>query len=385
MSFMKKKIVLFVSLLLAYTAHAQVMRTIIFSDTNDEKIGQGCSSDLSEMSAFGIQLATALGMSSSYEPPIVARGGNCSKDRLVKVLNEFECSDKDLVVFFYSGHGTRAVDEKSEFPQMCLGSNDQSKYVPLDYVCAELRKHKPAFLLILADCCNKPSNYVEDKREHLFERPLSKGPVATHIPTYTSDVLKKMFLNQKGYVMASGCKKGEYSWTAKNGGFFTIGFLDEFANYVNTSRNAYTWEGLMQNVHKNVLNRTYRAMRYQSDMTEQHPIWMIRLTDYNFIPIPYQVEDGIRTALIRLADEQAYRPKERLNIMNQIQHDWFTEDAIVEQCSPDGKIVVGHDNASTYLLHVATTFNLKNFIICEQKKNEKGKITYLKLNEIYID
>ena len=380
-----KKIALLLALVWGMAAQAQVMRTIIFSDTNDANIGRGCASDVSEMSAFGIQLATALGMSSSYEPPIVARGGNCSKERLMSVLRDFECSSKDIVVFFYSGHGARAYDEKSEFPQMCLGSSDQSKFVPLDYVCAELRKHNPAFLLILADCCNNPSVYVEDKRDHLFERPMSKGPVATHIPTYTSDVLKKMFFSQKGYVMASGCKKGEFSWTATTGGYFTIGFLDEFADSVNSSRTDYSWERLMQNVRSNVLGRTHRAMQYQSDMTEQHPIWLIQLTGHQYTPITYQVEDGIRTALIRLADEQAYSPKERLTMMTQVQKKWFAEDAIVEQSSADGKIVVDHTGVSSYLLHVATTFNLKNFIICEQRKDANGKIQYLKLNEIYVD
>lgn len=380
-----KKLALFVALMWVVATQAQVMRTIIFSDTNDEKIGQGCASDVSEIAAFGIQLATALGMSSSYEAPIVARGGNCNKDRLMNVLRNFECSEKDIVVFYYSGHGTRSMNEQSEFPQMCLGSNDQSKYVPLDYVRSELRKHNPAFLLILADCCNNPSVYVEDKRDHLFERPMSKGPVATHIPTYTSEVLKKMFLAQKGYVMASGCKKGEFSWTATTGGFFTIGFLDEFANYVNMSRNEYKWDVLMQNVHSNVLNRTHRAMQYQNDMTEQHPIWQIQLTGHNYNPIQYLVEDGIRTALIRLADEQAYSPKERLNMMTKVMKNWFAEDAVVEQSSADGKVVVDHSAVSSYLLHVATTFNLKNFIICEQRKDANGKITYLKLNEIYVD
>jgi hypothetical protein len=97
------------------------------------------------------------------------------------------------------------------------------------------------------------------------------------------------------------------------------------------------------------------------------------------------VEDGIRTALIRLADEQAYSPKERLTMMTQVQKKWFAEDAIVEQSSADGKVVVDHTGVSSYLLHVATTFNLKNFIICEQRKDANGKIQYLKLNEIYVD
>lgn len=380
-----KKVTLLLALAFAIATQAQVMRTIIFSDTNDASIGQGCASDVSEIAAFGIQLATALDMSSSYEPPIVARGNNCNKERLMSVLKNFECTSKDIVVFFYSGHGTRAVNEKSDFPQMCLGSDDQSKFVPLDYVCSELRKRNPAFLLVLADCCNNPSIYVEDKRDHLFERPMSKGPVATHIPTYTSEVLKKMFLSKKGYVMASGCKKGEFSWTASTGGYFTIGFLDEFANYVNSSRNDYTWEVLMQNVRSNVLNRTHRAMQYQSDMTEQHPIWLIQLTGYNYNPVPYLVEDGIRTALIRLADQQAYSPKERIAMMPNVQKKWFAEDAIIEQSSADGKVVVDHSGVSSYLLHVATTFNLKNFIICEERKDSNGKITYLKLNEVYVD
>ena len=63
-----KKIALLLALVWCMATHAQVMRTIIFSDTNDANIGRGCASDVSEMSAFGIQLATALGMSSSYEP-----------------------------------------------------------------------------------------------------------------------------------------------------------------------------------------------------------------------------------------------------------------------------------------------------------------------------
>ena len=63
-----KKIALLLALVWCVATQAQVMRTIIFSDTNDANIGRGCASDVSEMSAFGIQLATALGMSSSYEP-----------------------------------------------------------------------------------------------------------------------------------------------------------------------------------------------------------------------------------------------------------------------------------------------------------------------------
>lgn len=382
---MKKIITLFILLLFFASVNSQVLHTIIFSDTNDEKIGQGCSADVSEMTAFGMQLATALDLSSSCVPPIVMRGNSCSKANLEKVLNNFQCSNKDVVLFFYSGHGTRSYNDASEFPQLCLSSNISSEFVPVDLVKNELKKKNPAFLLILTDCCNKPSSSVGTKRDYLFETPMAMGGGATHIREYTSSVLKQMFLSNKGHVMASSSKKGEVSWTYTNGGYFTIGFLDEFANYVNSNRSKYQWEELMQMVSNNVINRS-TCQSYASGITLQHPIWQIDLRPFNIHgPSTDIIEDGIRTVLIRLADDRNQSPTNRLAMKWDIRSKWFADDAIVEQSSADGKVVFEHDDIDTYLLHVSTTFNLRNFNILEEKRGANGKITYLKLNEMYVD
>ncbi|WP_366144106.1 caspase family protein [uncultured Bacteroides sp.] len=87
---------------------------------------------------------------------------------------------QDVVFFYYSGHGTRSMHDKSDYPQMCLGLsvNRQSEMISVEGLDREIAKKKPRLRLTISDCCNSVGENVSPKLE------ISKG--ASVVSTLTN-------------------------------------------------------------------------------------------------------------------------------------------------------------------------------------------------------
>lgn len=377
---MKKQILLLLLFsLFCVSIEAKQIHFICFADTNDPKIGQGVKQNVNLMTYFVMQLATGLSMENDIAPLIVMQGSDCNNKNLHSVIEGFQCSSDDIVIFSYLGHGTRSVDDKSEFPQMCLASHKESDFVPLEYVKDALVQKGPKFVLVLGDCCNSYSECVLPKENTL----VSAGP--TNISLTCAEALQTLFTDAQGYVISSGCKKGEYSWVnSVDGGFFTNGLLKGLDEYVSVSRPSYSWSTLLSGVSDWVVRYSRIALARQGNYV-QTPIYRVNKTPnpkVNQKDSKKSVND-IRTALIAVCDEKVGYI-ERLNNCDQTIAEFFaSDDAIVDIVGLDQETIVDHVTASDYLLRLSTVEHLANFNIVEQQKNNFGKITYLKIHEIY--
>lgn len=376
-----KKIIIAITMLIMATnvVNAQRIHFICFADTNDPKIGTGVKQNVNLMTYFVMQLATGLHMENDIEPLIIMQGVDCNNRNLHKVINGFECSKDDIVIFSYLGHGGRSVDDESEFPQMCLGSSDQSQFVPLEYVKDALSQKGPKFLLVLGDCCNNYSEAILPKANTL----VTAGP--TRMSLSFSKALEAMFKDNYGSVISAGCKKGEYSWVnSVDGGFFTNGLLRGLDAYVGKSRNSYTWEEFLTGVRDWVVQYSRIALAYQGGYV-QTPIFAIehKRNPKSDKPIVDNIPSDLRSALVSVCSGTS-SPNTRLNKVESVLSQYFaSEGCIVDVVGLDQMTIVDHTFASDYLLRLATVDHLSNFNIIEQKKNSFGKITYLKLHEIY--
>lgn len=376
---MKRLLLISVILLSAsVSVFGQSIHFICFADTNDEKIGPGVSKNINLMINFVMTLATGLDMEEHLEPAIVMMGDDCNSKSLKSIISEFQCADDDIVIFSYLGHGGRGYNDISEFPQMCLGSSNQSDFVPLEYVKDAIVAKGPRFCLVLGDCCNNFSRSILPKENVLMA---ASEPTRMGI---NSKGLKKLFLETRGSIIASGCKKGEYSWVnSADGGFFTNGLLWEIDSYTSSERNLYDWNELLSRMSSRVVDFSRKALASQGNYV-QTPIFRIDSKKAPRIPIKdVKIQDGIRTALITIADaskSQEYRIRQYQSTLNSF---FASGDSMIDIVGQDQQTLVNYTTANEYLLRLATVDGLVNFTILEQQKDGNGKIQYLKLHEIY--
>ena len=373
---MKKLNVLLLCLLAACSVNAQKIHTIIFADTNDAKIGEGVQVNVNNFLEFTLDVASGLGMENAYEKAKVYYGNGCNNANLKSCISNFSCDSEDIVIFGYFGHGGRSKDDKSEFPQMCLGANNSSDFVPLEDVLDAL-KSKARFVFVTGDCCNNYAG-ISSKRGTLS----AGGP--TTLTSSNSAVMKKLF-GMKGAVISSGCQKGEYSWiNSITGGFFTNGFLEEFDNYLDENPSSPEWDKLFENVRKTVVEVSRERLKNQGGYV-QTPIWRVDKTgapkvDNRRPPI---VNDGtIRSQLLKLVDKSVSEQTRKGRIPDV--RSYFSSDCTIEIYGRGGETLLGVKGVDAYLRTISTSPYLNNFVIQKEDRDASGKITLLRIHEIYV-
>ena len=372
-----KKIIISFLCLFAFVnfGSATKLKAIIFADTNDGSIGTGVVTSRNQMSQFITETATALDID-DYEIDIYD-GTNCNPSKLKTAISNFKCESSDIVIFSYLGHGARSFDDKSDFPQMCLATNNQTNWIPLEYVHDALVKKNPRFLLVMGDCCNKASSGVLPKVNTWC------ASTSTEIRNSAIAGVKKLFLETKGSVIASGCKKGQYSWyNLVEGGFFTIGFVNGFDNYVNAKSTQSNWSDLFKNVQDWVVGFS----RSIPSISVQTPIYKVNTNNTNKVEVkPEPISETDLHSLLRLTADETNTYDQRIGYASKALTYFANSDVLVDLVGRNHTTIVESKSAKDFVEHIAVAFRLKDFVIVEQKQNANGKIIYLKLNEIYVE
>ncbi len=384
---MKKCIVFFLIFIVSLqVCNAQCIRLIAYADTNDAKLGTGFTANLNMLMQFEMALAAALDMQGACATPIVRRGTGCSKKQLQMDLSDFKCSPEDIVIFCYFGHGARSNGDESIFPQMCLGENNQANFVPIEDVKIVMQQKNPKFCIILGDCCNFADHSVFPKINVLT----TAGASETRISQHQVDALKNLFLEQEGILLATGCKAGEFSWYDKNmGGFFFNSWLDALSTYIDAVHQSYNWNDIMITTQNSVLSLTQECKKRNSEMTLQHPQYIFEKRGannrYTTKNEPVINSQDLRSSLVKLADDINLTPSQRIANKSQVKSTFFAPDAVVYVMGSDRSTILNQHNVDGYLRHVSTDFHLRNFCIIDEQKDANGKITSLKIHEIYVD
>lgn len=235
----------------ALSVQAQKFYEIVFCNTIDPTIGSTCALDESRIASEMGSIAESIG----YEPvELFFHGSDCSKENLMSTLNNLNPGSRDVVLFYYSGHGVHAKPgQDDKFPQMCLkySIGDQSKFVPARMVKEIFSNKKQRLAIILTDCCNDI-----DESGIVSAKGLAQARGVQVIKRSADSNYRRLFAEAEGMVMATGCKLGQTSGcNGLMGGFFTYHFLNQLNEMCNGSGKV-SWGTLMNNVKNEVASFT---------------------------------------------------------------------------------------------------------------------------------
>jgi hypothetical protein len=350
---------------LSIQSYSQTFHAIIFADTDDPQIGHSVEHDFDMMQNEIVAIANAIGMKIDMHPN---SGNKANKENLLTVLQNLRCEPEDIVFFYYSGHGGRAIDDRSKFPQITFNPYDSEAY-PLHKVDEIIASKHPKFRIVMGDLCNSVSSGLTVKREMGSGKSIIKSDPAT--------VYYNLFKNIKGSIIVASSKAGETSAALEEGGAFTLCFLNELGKMVSGNHQP-DWKTLMENT-KTV---TVQVARHT-------PVFDINITSgsgssQSMAPIiGQQTNNPFLNALTQMADNGADRTT-RIHSVQPVLYDYFdSPHTIVEIYSKNGKVRLARENAREFLERVSTSYKLISFVELEVKKTSSGKITYVKLHEIY--
>jgi hypothetical protein len=367
---MKKVIyfLLFVNLQLAFAQQKAVFHSIIFAETDDAKIGRSVFQDYDKMLVELATMASANDMTLKEYHHIDAQS---SKDNAIKVLNNLQVGSQDVVFFYYSGHGARATNDATKFPQIMLGHSD-GEFLSLSNIDKMIQAKNPKLRIVMADCCNSIL-------QGLSPKSLSGG--VTHLKNNTTENYKNLISRLSGNIIVCSSSVGEPSAAYDDGGAFTTAFLTELQKILLTTQ--ATWQVLLENTKVATFNRARHTPLFDIQVrTVNQPTPTPANTPTTIISTTGNSATYLNTFL-SLADTRKGL-SERIGMITGVLNQTFaTPDAKVEIVGKNGQTLVHRERAEDFIKRLATLRNLVNLVEIEVQKDSNGKITAIKLHEIY--
>lgn len=403
---MGKLILTIILLLIApATTVGQTFHAIIFANTQNSGIGKSVTVDFERMRLEMTTIAKSIGYNLKkyyyYGEP-----EKFNRNTLETALKNLYCSPEDIVFFYYSGHGGRAMNEKTIFPEMCLFVNDEnfqdnSQLYPLHDVYARIREKRPRLTIVMGDLCNSTwEGYYRN------ENNASKG--ATILSKGTCDVYKNLFLNTQGGLIAassepkytSGCYiyQGDDGRWYHAGGYLTHSFLGMLQYFVNQSKNV-SWNSLMDNTIALTRELTKNQKDESGNPCPQTPIYKSDITNSlsssntTNIHTPPQAPSSSNDAATNKIDEVAYSlsmvcnqsvPKlDRIRNIPKAKRYFSNVHSRVQVIGCDNKTIVNTCSTERYLNYLSMATNMDQVVVLETKNDASGKIIYMKVHEIH--
>ena len=231
-------------------------KLILFAVANirDKKIGDACAKDLDRIvQTFG-RIAEFLGI--RFPTPIVISGDNYTKQNVEKQLSNLSCDTaKDIIVFYFSGHGFRKPGDNRKGPWIDLRPKDDDTYMVnsmhMESIYDLIKKKNARFSLVLADCCNE----LVKSSSAIGQAPTKKKGL---ILNWSKANCQALFLNPKRTsILAGASSPGQLSaCNTSFGGFFSYFFKISMENHFSNFKTDVTWD----KVFKDVVSQTiYKA------------------------------------------------------------------------------------------------------------------------------
>lgn len=373
-----KTLLLLAALFICSCATAQTLHIIGFYDTNDPSIGKNKEAErqitLKEMDIIS-EVLEDYGYDSEYSE---YTGTACNKENLIRAINGLDITpNKDIVFFYYGGHGTRAVGDSDPFPQMCLGEDYSDDFVPLTLVKNIIAKKNPRLALVISGCCNKEHRNVAIKS--LF----AESPYTSEA-NINKEAIKKLFVDSSGILEMTSSKAGEYSYSGEQGGVFCLYFwalMEEL------------WEGNVDPDWNTFCSLVTKVVGQQQINTKegiayQHPYFEFSGQSTPQQTVPRQTtktttvngqNSSLSQDLNKLAD-QTLTPDQRLSMVNSIKNKHFSSNAKVITIGSDMKTMVDYEDASDFLQRIALSPFIEKISVIEGEG--AGMHSQIKIHEI---
>lgn len=395
---MKKLAITFLMLLgvMAIQVQAKTIHWLTFIDTTDPNVGEVDQNTRKILFARWIDIVNASLKEYGYDVNIIdVFGSKTSPENCKNIINDFDCSSEDIVVFYYVGHGTENTGT-SKFPLMMMAQTDVNKFIPHDWVHNKLKANKPRLTVTISMCCNArqgaPGRIVP---------AFSANYGNAYIDQAMSESIKKMFLNYKGDIKITSASPAESSWACDSNigptDFFSLNLLIQFNNIL-PDKNSPDWDSMMREVKSSVFEdvRTCEGIQLRFPGTTQTPYWESNLTSANrpsptppTPPAPTSPNPDDKTIMKRDLDRVLsfisstnVDQQQRISAIEKIKPA-FADSMAVRIMSQDGNVVVDREVISTFLGRIASSRLLKNVSVVDFNINQNGQISSLRVREVY--
>ena len=407
---MRKLLLISMAMLLASCIHAQTLHAIIFANTEcpgnprnpkDRGIGHSVSGDYYRMKIEMTTIASFIGYKLKDYYCIGSQQQFC-REKLDNVIDGLSCGPQDIVFFYYSGHGSRSVNEKTPFPQMNLIVDPYRNSLPeavanypLYNVMTRIKAKSPRLTIVVGDMCNSIAEWVTAKS-------LPNDKTATKVEEVPVKFYKDLFLKVKGSIIAASSKPGQTSAAYEEGGAFTLGLMQAMQAMIADGTEP-TWNMLLENSIQATEQMTGGRQTPIYDTSDIYDVTENNSTQINNPSAAVAestdnvVDEEVETASPSIThDEDALATlltcigSESMEIEKRI--DWASKalsllfdspDAVVNVVGRDGKTVVSVKTAKAYLDWLTVTANLYKVIPIKAKLTENDKFTFLQIHEMY--
>ncbi|MEI7735981.1 MAG: caspase family protein [Ferruginibacter sp.] len=239
---------------------------IIVANVDDPHIGKGCSQDIESVRTIFKKLSDNMDF---VVIDIVIQGASYSKQNVIDVVDALMPGDDDIVVFYYSGHGFRFVnDEGNKFPEVFLLPNLPSETSSIindnSLLLTQIFDHvkgKGARLnLVIADCCNTG---IKFKRKFAGGDPVIRQARHSQLEVINKDSCKGIFCDPRASIMVASADEDQFSITDDElGSIFTFNFTENLIKMLSNIPDhgeGLPWEKLLKETKEKTidLSKTY--------------------------------------------------------------------------------------------------------------------------------
>ncbi|MBL8021881.1 MAG: caspase family protein [Leptospirales bacterium] len=219
-------LVAFFALCLTSALNAQTLHFLIVADTADQSIGSSVLADLENMQNKAREIAQNAGMRLNLK---VVKSPEFNYNSTLAAVQAVNPASNDTVFFYYSGHGYRTRETKTQWPNLYTKSPQPG--LEFSKVLQILEAKNPRLIIALGDLCNS------------FSDQSTRSTNSRAFAEIQPQNYKKLFAQFAGRVYASGSKPGQYSFAMDDGGAFTNQFLQALASEVRADEPS--WKRLM--------------------------------------------------------------------------------------------------------------------------------------------
>lgn len=216
------------------SASASTLHLIIVADTQDYKIGTSVAADSRNIQTL-IEMIVYRSNNQLSLNKIVFEGASITQQNMLTAIDSLRVGANDIIVFLYAGHGHRYTSTTSKWPLLDTMNH------PTDFltVIKKISSKYARQFIALADCCN-----------NVVDVQYRESRLANNFP-YNN--IKRMFLDAKVKIAASGCKPGQTSLGDPNGGYFTSAFISNLKAALYSHGN---WNTVFEKTRTDVLGRS---------------------------------------------------------------------------------------------------------------------------------
>jgi len=223
------------------------MYLLVVANILDEDIGEACIKDTQRIVESFKEIALKMGLLEKNVIIKTITGDEYNRKNVeLAIKNLKPVRNRDIVVFYYSGHGFRKSNKRkiSRFPFLDLRSKADSNYMVQSLniekdIYNKIVSKGARFNLVLGDCCN---TYVPLPKIEAPPPPRKKGSGFLLNP----DNCRTLFLENRSILACAADSNQLAAGNRRLGSFFSYFFKNSLENYCSIFQKDVSWNKILE-------------------------------------------------------------------------------------------------------------------------------------------